>query len=73
MNAGVEHEMTLSKAVLSMDVSQRLSYFISLLKSDERSGDRCVALHSRHAKEYQAQAASRELYGIDVPPSFAQS
>jgi hypothetical protein len=43
--------MTLSNALLSMDVSQRLSYFISLLKSNERSGDRCVALHSRHAQE----------------------
>jgi hypothetical protein len=57
MNAGVEHEMTLSKTVLSMDVSQRLSYFISLLKSDERSSDRCIALHWRHATEYRAQAA----------------
>ena len=65
--------MTRNNAVLSMDVSQPLSYFIGLLKSDEHSGDRCVALHSRHAKEYEAQAASRELYGIDLPPSFAQS
>jgi hypothetical protein len=74
MNAGVEHEMTLSKAVLSMDVSQRLSYFISLLKSDERSGDRCVALSFAICKGIPgAGSVACELYKIDLPPSFAES
>ena len=50
-----------------MDVSQPLSYFVGLLKSDEHSGDRRVALHSRHAKEYETQAASRELLELICP------
>jgi len=56
-----------------MDVSQPLSYFLGLLKSDEHSGDHCVAIHSRHVNEYEAQTASRALYGIELPSSFAQS
>ena len=53
--------MTSTRVKLFMDVSQPPPYFIGLVKSDEHSGDRCIA-HS-----FAVGEAPRNLHEIGLP------
>jgi hypothetical protein len=65
--------MTSTRVNLFMDVSQPPPYFIGLVKSDQHSGDRCIAPSFAVGEGKQAQGASRKLHGIGLPSARSHS